>query len=343
MKNYILVASIVLLFASHQLQCQSFGNGTLVVLNKSEASVSLIDLNTGKETNKIKVGEGPHEVAIQKQIAVVTIYGGKEPGNTIEIIDLEKEELIRTIDLGKYQRPHGVSFIPNTQEILVTSEATKTLLKVNIMTKSIIEVMNSEQESTHMVIYADAIRKAFTANIGSGSITVFDIDKNKKLFDITTGKGSEGLALNKTGSQLWVTNRGNNNISVVDTRLLKVIAEIPTGNFPIRAAFTNDDSKVLISNAKSGTVEVFDANSYQLLHTIQINEAEVSENSGRMSAAIGSGPIPIGIVMHPKEKIAYIANTNADIVTVIDLDKMKDIGKIKTGKEPDGIAVYLKK
>ena len=37
--------------------------GTLVVLNKSEASASLIDLASGKEVARIAVGDGPHEAA----------------------------------------------------------------------------------------------------------------------------------------------------------------------------------------------------------------------------------------------------------------------------------------
>ena len=51
--------------------------GTLVVLNKAEASASLIDCATGRELAKLPTGQGPHEVAISPdgKTAVVGDYG----------------------------------------------------------------------------------------------------------------------------------------------------------------------------------------------------------------------------------------------------------------------------
>ena len=36
-------------------------------------------------------------------------------------------------------------------------------------------------------------------------------------------------------------------------------------------------------------------------------------------------------------KRAWVANTNADIVTVLDLVRFEVAGRIKAGKEPDGL------
>lgn len=341
MKNYILTKLALFLLATQVSLAQNYGGGTLVVLNKSDNSVSLFDLKESKEIKRIPVGIGPHEVAIYRNIAAVSIYGDKDPGSSLCLIDLNKQEKIGKIDLAPYQRPHGIVFLPNGKEILVTVEANKAVLKIDIASRKIIEVIETAQESSHMIAYAPANQRAFTANIGSGTVSVLDMDKNKKLFDIPTGKGSEGLAINRKGESLWVTNRAENTISIIDTRLLKVVQSINTDNFPIRAAFTVDDKMVLVSNAKSGNIEVFDAQNFKKLHTIPISEMEVSDNQGRMSAAIGTGPIPIGILMHPNGKYAFIANTNADIVTVLDLEKMNIAGRIATGKEPDGLGIYM--
>ena len=109
--------------------------GTLVVLNKAEASASLIELSTGETVATVPTGEGPHEVAVSPdgQTAVATNYGTREaPGSTLTIIDVPAARVIKTIDLGEYQRPHGIEWLSDGKHVLVTAEASKALLTVNI-------------------------------------------------------------------------------------------------------------------------------------------------------------------------------------------------------------------
>jgi DNA-binding beta-propeller fold protein YncE len=46
--------------------------------------------------------------------------------------------------------------------------------------------------------------------------------------------------------------------------------------------------------------------------------------------------VPIGILVHPDGKRAYVAN--ADVVAIVDLEAWKVVGLLKAGKEPDGMA-----
>ena len=89
--------------------------GTLVVLNKAEASASLIDCATGREIARLPTGKGPHEVAISPdgKTAVVGDYGQREPGSTLTVIDLPGRRVVKTIDLGDHHRPHGIEFLPD--------------------------------------------------------------------------------------------------------------------------------------------------------------------------------------------------------------------------------------
>jgi YVTN family beta-propeller protein len=48
--------------------------------------------------------------------------------------------------------------------------------------------------------------------------------------------------------------------------------------------------------------------------------------------------VPVGILVHPDGRRAFVANTNADVVTVLDLEKNAVSGRLKAGKEPDGMA-----
>ncbi|MFI5175379.1 MAG: YncE family protein, partial [Terriglobia bacterium] len=63
--------------------------GTLIVLNKSDNNASLIDVATKTVIATIPNGVAPHEVAVTPEgtLAVVSNYCGKEPGNSLTLID----------------------------------------------------------------------------------------------------------------------------------------------------------------------------------------------------------------------------------------------------------------
>jgi YVTN family beta-propeller protein len=50
------------------------------------------------------------------------------------------------------------------------------------------------------------------------------------------------------------------------------------------------------------------------------------------------GAVPVGIQLTPDGKTAYVANTNDDKVSVIDVASKRVIGSFSPGREPDGMA-----
>ena len=53
--------------------------------------------------------------------------------------------------------------------------------------------------------------------------------------------------------------------------------------------------------------------------------------------SLGDGPVPVGILMPDPLSVAFVANTNADTVTMIDLETLQIVGRLKAGREPDGL------
>ena len=87
-------------------------SGRLIVLDKSAAAVEILDVAEGKVLTTIKVGDGPHEVAISPDgtTAVIGDYGGRKPGSTLRVVALGVSEVVRILDLGDPYRPHGISW-----------------------------------------------------------------------------------------------------------------------------------------------------------------------------------------------------------------------------------------
>ena len=313
----------------------------LVVLNKSDNTASVLDVETGKSLATVLTGVGPHEVTILPggRVAVVSNYGTREaPGRSLTLIDLEKRAAAGTIFLPEGAKPHGSAAV-SPDKLLVTAEGRKELLIVDPLARKLTATVPLGKEVSHMVVATPDGKRAFVANIGSGSVTVVDLAAGAVLTDIPTGAGAEGIDMRPGGGEVWVVNREANTISVIDVASNAVSATIPAADFPIRVKFTPDGRRALVSCAKSGDVIVFDAASRKEIRRVSMDREAVPGSEKRLfSTQFGKSPTPVGILVSADGKRAWVASTNADVVSEIDLQKMEVVRRLTAGKEPDGLA-----
>ena len=332
--------AVILFFASCACAGWAAGaDGTLIVLNKSEATASILDRATGAEIAKLPTGAGPHEVAVTADgaIAVVADYGAQQPGSTLTILDLASLKVAGTVDLVGLHRPHGIVFLPEGR-VLVTCEQEQAVAVVDLEQRAVVETIGTEARASHMVVATPDGARAFVANIADGSVTALDLAAGSILKQIPTAPGAEGIDITPDGAQVWVSNRAGDNITIIDAASLEIIETVESGGqFPIRIKITPDGAYALVSNARSGDVAVLDVETRSVVRTIKM-DAEAADGEGRVfGGQFGDSPVPIGILIPPDGAHAYIANTNADIVTVIDLATWQIAGRLTAGKEPDGL------
>jgi len=314
---------------------------TLVVLNKSEATASLIDLESGKVRATLPTDFGPHEAATSPdgRLALVGNYGSREkPGSSLTVIDVPGAKVVKTIDLGEYQRPHGLLFLPDGRRALVTAEANKVLLEVDVEKGTVLNAFSTAQDVSHMVEVALDGTKAFVANIGSGSVSVIDLEKGANVATIETGAGAEGVTASIDGKEIWVTNRSADTVSVIDARTHEILVQIPCASFPIRAKATPNGKHALVSCARSADIAVLDVATRKEVRRIPQDLRAVDTGNRLFGDQFGESSVPIGIVIHPNGKKAWVAHTNADVVVEIDLESWEIVRLLEAGREPDGMA-----
>jgi YVTN family beta-propeller protein len=345
MKRIFIIFSIIafsFLAAScaHQAKTESEHSGVIIIGNKSGDDVFFLDRQTGEILAMLPTGLEPHEVEVSDdgRFAVVCNYGNREnPGNTLSVFDVEKAELIRTIDLGEHTRPHGMQWLAGTTKMLVTTEGSRSLLVVDVEKGQVLQALFTDQDVSHMVAATPDHKRAFVPSIRTGNVTVFDLETGELLEQLYSGRGAEGIDISPDGKEVWVTNRAENTIVVFDTQTLERLTTILCEDFPIRAKFSPNGKLFLVSNARSGTVAVFDAVTRTQLADIKMTPpVPVEEDPERYFANFEGTSVPIGLVV-PDNEFAYVANTRSDAVTVISLETFEIIGHFAAGKEPDGI------
>lgn len=314
--------------------------GTLLVGNKAEATLSLVDVGpdgTGEVVATVPTGPGPHEVVVSPdgKTAVVSDYGQQEAGNTLTVVDVPRAKVVRTLDLGEHRRPHGMAFLDG-RRLAVTTEGSGSLTLVDVESGEVLGSIPTGQEVSHMVSVAGD--RAYVANIGSGSMTVLDLAEQEKVADVATGEGAEGIAATPDGRWIWVTNRGADDVALVDGRTLAVVTRLPSASFPIRAELTPDGRWLLVSNARSGDLSVIDTQERKVARRVDLGQG-ASDVDGRLFGdRFGDSSVPIGIEIAPDGRHAWVAHANADVVQVLDLQTWTPTAVIPVGKEPDGVA-----
>lgn len=317
----------------------------LLVLNKGDNTLAIVDAQTLQVTGQVPSGPDPHEViaSADGKTAYISNYNqGNGAANTLSVIDIVNIKALQPLDLGALSRPHGLTLAGG--KIFFTAEGAKVVGRFDPATSKIDWVMGTGQNRTHMVIVSKDLKQIFTANVASASICIIEQAQGGGRgpggqgrgsgrsgrgpgapdWNVTTiplGRGAEGFDLSPDGKELWAANAQDASVSVVDVASRKVVQNIP---IPFRSAnrlkFTPDGKHVLISDLGANTMFVLDAASRAQIKTIDL------------------GGTAAGIQMNPNGKVAYVSVGSTDSVAVVDLNTFAITQRIKSGPGPDGLA-----
>lgn len=297
--------------------------GTLVVVNKSASSVSIIDIDSGRELAVRPTGSGPHEVAVSAdgRTAVVTNYGARQPGNSLTVVDIEALEVIRTIDLGAHERPHGIAFLPGDEQVVVTSEATGSVIVVDVANGMVEHALPTAQAGSHMLALPGPATRIWTSNVRDGTVSEIDIGAGTTSRIIDVPAEPEAIGVTPDGVEVWVGSNQHGTVSVVDAEEGSVTQALDGFGWPYRVLFTPDGGTALIPDLRGEELRIVDRATRRVRHVIPL-----------------SGGAPQGVAVTPDGRIAFQSLSDQARVIVIDVESGDVISDVATGQGPDGVA-----
>jgi YVTN family beta-propeller protein len=275
----------------------------LLVGNKGENSLSFIDLADGRELGRAATGRMPHEIAVSpdgRQAAVVA-YGG----STIDLFDIATRARLRTIELAPNQGPHGLVWLSDGR-LVATTERSRSVTLVDTRNKDAVSSIATDQPGTHMIAVSPDRRRAYTANIPAGTVTVLDLVGGRKVRELKVGGSPEGITLTPDGRTLWVADLDGARVQAFDTSWLaaaeqvRPLAVVATGARPIRVIASPDGRWLVTSNFGDGSLTVIDARTRRAVRTIPV--------SGEQSAA------QVTILFSPDGRRLYAEETGRNQV-----------------------------
>jgi len=296
--------------------------GTLLIGNKGENTLSFIDLASGRELGRAATGRMPHEIAISpdgRQAAVVA-YGAR----SIDIFDIASRTRLRTIDLSPNEGPHGLIWLADGR-IVATTERSQSLTIVDTRNNDRVSAISTGQQGSHMVAVTPDARRAFTANIPAGTVSVLDLVAGTKIRDIQVGGRPEGIALTPDGQTLWVGDLEGARVQAFDATSYERLADVAVGQVPIRVLASPEGRWIITSNLGGGSLTVIDARTRAVARTIAV--------SGEQPAG------QVTILFSADGRRIYAAETGRNQVAEVDLESGRVLRRLAAGTNGDGLAI----
>ena len=335
----------------------------LLVLEKSDNSLAIVDPATLQIVARVPAGPDPHEIVASAdgKLAYISNYGGSDSAlNTISVIDLAAGKALTPINLGALHSAHGLAFAGG--KLYFTAETNKVVGRYDPATQSVDLVLGTGQDRTHMVAVSESLDRIVTSNVSSGTISIIEQvsqpsggfgpppgskgpgsapsaggpppgmspppggpRKTWRVTNVPAGRGAEGFDVSPDGKEIWAANAQDATVTIIDTAAKRVTQTLPISlRGANRLKFTPDGRRVLIAGGGGGTA----GSSLVVMDTATRKEVK--------QLNLGGGAA--GILIVPDGSRAYVAVSGGDKVAVVDLKSLDVTGYVSTGKQPDGLA-----
>jgi DNA-binding beta-propeller fold protein YncE len=305
------------------------GQGWLIVANKGESTFGVIDPEAGRQLATVpENGVTGHELVASAdgRTAFVPIYGdsgvGKPgtDGRNIVVIDIAARKVVGNIDFGHGVRPHCAVVGPKDGMLYVTTELDEAISVIDPHTLKIVGSIPTGKPESHMLAISSDGRLGYTANVGSGTVSVLDMSARKTLDIISVAPHVQRIALSVDDRWAFTSDTTKPQLAVIDTATKKVKTWIPLPAPGYGAAATPDGRWLVIAVPEANKVAVIDLSTMSVAHTIDVPAA------------------PQEILVRPDGRVAYASCDSSRKVAAIRTSDWKVDKLIDAGKGVDGLA-----
>jgi YVTN family beta-propeller protein len=305
------------------------GQPLVLVANKGDHTLGLIDPNAGRQIAVIDVGGVTgHEVIASRdgRLAYVPIYGNSgvgQPGtdgSQLAVIDLPSRKVVHTVDFGHGVRPHCVLLGPKDGLLYVTTEIGQAVTIIDPGTLKIVGKIPTTQPESHMLAISRDGRRGYTANVGPGSVSVLDLESRKVIAVIKVAPRIQRIALSIDDRLAFTADQSKPQLAVIDAASNQLRAPIALPSVGYGAAPTPDGRWLVVPLRGAKQVAVVDLHAMKVARTIDV-PAEPQE-----------------VLISPDGRAAYVSCDASKKVAVIRTSDWTVEKLIDAGPSADGLA-----
>jgi DNA-binding beta-propeller fold protein YncE len=319
----------------------------VIAIDKVGNKIRFYDPASLEET---KVLDGPepcvHELAMAPdlQTAFVPLYGdgiygsNKNPNNKLLVVDLQRQQIAATIDLGKYIAPHGM-IATRDGALWVVCDISGALLRIDPAGASVVEAFECPGKGPHLVIASPDESKLYVSNKEAG-VSVFDARRGAFVATIAignpkilsgNGSGGEGLAFSPDGARLVTVDNDRSDLRVIDALADREIDRVPLSGHPptnrkrsrlAKPQFSPDGKHLVVTSYATGLCWILDGSNFRRQKQVPVAKG------------------PMGILFEPGGESMIVSSHDSGLLTRIDLAAGRTAGAFDGGAGIEVLAYY---
>lgn len=161
----------------------------------------------------------------------------------------------------------------------------------------------------------------YTANRDEGTVTVFETITSSSVGSVAVGRAPTSIAVAPDGNEVYVPVSGEGALAVVDARADVVRRRLPLGTEPFDVVVSPGGDFLYVTDRAEHTLSK--------VSTVP---------GGGVESSVAVGDAPAGVALSDDGAVAYVANSAAGSVSVIETATMSVATTIEVGGRPSDVA-----
>jgi DNA-binding beta-propeller fold protein YncE len=307
----------------------SSSGGSLLVANKAEHTLGIVDPASGKQLAAVdEDGITGHEVASSPdgRLAFVPIYGNSgvgrpgTDGSKLVVVDIAARRIAGTVDFGHGVRPHCAVVDPRSRLLYVTTEIDNSVSVIDLRNLKIVGSVPTGQAESHMLAVTRNGERGYTANVGPGTVSVLDLKARKIITVLKVAPVVQRIALSVDDRLVFTSDQTKPQLAVIDTATNKLKSWLALPEIGYGAAATPDGRWLLIALPRANKVAAIDLGAMKVARTLDVPAT------------------PQEVIVRPDGGVAYVSCDASAKVAEINISAWKVERLIDAGKGADGLA-----
>lgn len=292
----------------------------VAVVNTLDASVTFFDATTRKKVGSIKTGASPQGIAVAKNGKFGYVTSAIE--GSVSVIDVVRMRETGRLTPAGVEEPAGICVLADGRSLFMTGASDGVAWIVDATSGKVRSTVDLGVPVTSQCTLAASGDRVWLASPSADRLIGVDARTGHVAAEMDLVGGPAALDLARDQRRLLVGLRKPARLALVDPADGKVAFEVPVGENPVDVAAHPYADQAFVLSRVHGHVAVVDL------------------ASGSVSAPIPVGLAPQAMAVARAGKTLYVANSESDSVSVVEVLERRVRDVWATGHHP-GAVIYI--
>ncbi len=278
----------------------------------------------------------PYNLALSPDGSRLYVVG--QESNQLLVVDPAKGNVLQRIEVGI--RPHSVAVTPDNKKAYVTNQWSDNIYVIDLEKGRVADTVAGGSGPAGVILSTDQ-KSLYVVNSYSSDISIFDLESLKEKRRLKAGNNPVSAAFSPDGTSVYISSRRSLKVPygsppVTEMTVANAVTQRVSERRMFKNAYIMENVKVTPSGDMAVSTLVRPKN---LIPSIQVEKGWMMthgigiiqrKEGGKIAQLLldepnAYYPDPFDLVISPDGKRAYVSHSGVNMISVIDLDEIREL------------------